>query len=85
MNKETTNELLEILNAFELSINELLARRGYDETPPEIHAEINNSGKTYNTTKLTTMFLDLERDGITAIDFSLLIDLVNRECLEDDN
>jgi hypothetical protein len=31
----------------------------------------------YETQKLTDLFLDLERDGITAIGFSLLIDLVN--------
>ena len=32
---------------------------------------------SYSTQKLTDLFLDLERDGITAVGFSLLIDLVN--------
>jgi hypothetical protein len=32
---------------------------------------------SYSTQKLTDLFLDLERDGITAIGFSLLVDLVN--------
>jgi hypothetical protein len=31
----------------------------------------------YSTQKLTDLFLDLERDGITAVGFSLLVDLVN--------
>lgn len=80
MNNETTRELLEIVEA----LNELLVRRGHDETPLEVRAELQNSGKTYNTNKLTNLFLELERDGIAAIGFSLLIDLVNEHCLEGD-
>jgi hypothetical protein len=37
----------------------------------------------YSTQKLTDLFLDLERDGITAIGFSLLIDLVNERAARD--
>lgn len=36
---------------------------------------------SYSTQKLTDLFLDLERDGITAIGFSLLIDLVNERAV----
>jgi hypothetical protein len=38
---------------------------------------------SYETQKLTDLFLDLERDGITAIGFSLLIDLVNERAARD--
>jgi hypothetical protein len=37
----------------------------------------------YETQKLTDLFLDLERDGITAIGFSLLVDLVNERAARD--
>ena len=37
----------------------------------------------YSTQKLTDLFLDLERDGITAIGFSLLVDLVNERAGRD--
>jgi hypothetical protein len=37
----------------------------------------------YETQKLTNLFLDLERDGITAIGFSLLVDLVNERAARD--
>jgi hypothetical protein len=37
----------------------------------------------YSTQKLTDLFLDLERDGITAIGFSLLVDLVNERAARD--
>jgi hypothetical protein len=37
---------------------------------------------SYSTQKLTDLFLDLERDGISAIGFSLLIDLVNERAAE---
>ena len=36
---------------------------------------------SYSTQKLTDLFLDLERDGITAVGFSLLIDLVNERAV----
>jgi hypothetical protein len=81
MNNETTHELLEIME----SLAEFIARRGHDETPEREHAETRHGGKTYNTRKLADTFLELEREGYTALGFSLIVDLINRDCLEADN
>ena len=78
MNNKDTHELLEILGTLE----EFLARRGHDETPEEEHAEIRHSGKMYNTRKLADTFLELEREGYSALGLSLVLDLINRDCIE---
>jgi hypothetical protein len=78
MNNKDTHELLEIVKQLE----EFLARRGHDETPDEEHAKERNSGKMYNTRKLADLFLDLEREGYAALSFDLVVDLINRDCLE---
>ena len=78
MNNETTPELIEILDALE----EFIARRGHDETPESEHAKERNSGTMYNTQKLADTFLRLEREGYSALGFSLVVDLINRDCLE---
>ena len=78
MNLKDTHELLEIQEALE----EFLARRGYDETPLEEHAEARYGGRIYNTQKLADTFLTLEREGYSALSLSLVLDLINRECVE---
>jgi hypothetical protein len=78
MNNKDTHELLKILETLE----EFLARRGHDETPEEEHAEIRHSGKMYNTRKLADTFLELEREGYHALSFGLVVDLINRDCVE---
>ena len=78
MNNKDTHELLEIMETLE----EFLARRGHDETPEEDHAEERNHGTMYNTRKLADTFLELERDGYAALSFGLVVDLINRDCLE---
>jgi hypothetical protein len=78
MNNETTHELIEILDALE----EFIARRGHDETPESEHAKERNSGTMYNTQKLANTFLELERDGYSALSFGLVVDLINRDCIE---
>jgi hypothetical protein len=81
MNNKDTHELIEILDALE----EFIARRGHDETPLEEHALERYNGKTYNTRKLADTFLELEREGYSALGFSLVLDLINRDCLEREN
>jgi hypothetical protein len=78
MNNETTHELIEILEALE----EFIAIRGHDETPLEEHALERYNGAIYNTQKLADTFLRLEREGYSALGLSLVLDLINRDCLE---
>ena len=78
MNNETTHELIEILEELE----DFIARRGHDETPESEHAKETNSGTMYNTQKLANTFLELERDGYSALSFGLVVDLINRDCVE---
>jgi hypothetical protein len=47
------------------------------ETNNNLFTSEQQANTSYSTQKLTDLFLDLERDGITAIGFSLLVDLVN--------
>jgi hypothetical protein len=47
------------------------------ETNNNLFTSEQQADTSYSTQKLTDLFLDLERDGITAIGFSLLIDLIN--------
>jgi hypothetical protein len=81
MNNKATHELMEIAEQLE----EFLAVHGHDETPPEVHAEIRHGGAMYNTRKLADTFLQLERDGYSALGFSLVVDLINRDCVEGGN
>ena len=78
MNNKDTHELLRILDTLE----DFIARRGHDETPESEHAKERNSGQMYNTRKLANTFLELEREGYSALGFSLVVDLINRDCLE---
>jgi hypothetical protein len=78
MNYKDTHELLDIMNALE----EFIARRGHDETPLEEHAEARYEGTIYNTRKLADTFLELEREGYSALGLSLVLDLINRDCVE---
>lgn len=78
MNNKDTHELIEILEALE----EFIARRGHDETPLEEHAAERYNGEIYNTRKLADTFLRLEREGYSALGFSLVLDLINRDCVE---
>jgi hypothetical protein len=78
MNNKDTHELLEIMETLE----EFLARRGHDETPLEEHALERYNGATYNTQKLADTFLKLEREGYSALGLSLVLDLINRDCVE---
>jgi hypothetical protein len=78
MNNKDTHELIEIMEQLE----EFLARRGHDETPLEEHAAERYSGEIYNTRKLADTFLRLEREGYSALGFSLVLDLINRDCVE---
>ena len=81
MNNETTHELIEILERLE----EFIAVRGHDETPEEDHAKERYHGTMYNTAKLADLFRELERDGYAALSFGLVVDLINRDCLEGGN
>lgn len=78
MNNETTHELIAILEQLE----EFVAVRGHDETPEEEHAKERHHGAMYNTRKLADTFLELERGGYSALGFSLIVDMINRDCLE---
>jgi hypothetical protein len=78
MNNKDTHELLRILDTLE----DFIARRGHDETPESEHALERHNGKMYNTRKLADTFLELEREGYSALGFSLVVDLINRDCLE---
>lgn len=78
MNNKDTHELLEIMEQLE----EFLARRGHDETPLEEHALERYSDEMYNTRKLADTFLRLEREGYSALGLSLVLDLINRDCVE---
>jgi hypothetical protein len=78
MNNKDTHELLEIMEQLE----EFLARRGHDETPLEDHAQERHGGTMYNTRKLANLFTNLELDGYSALSFGLVIDLINRDCIE---
>jgi hypothetical protein len=78
MNNKETHELIAIMD----NLEEFIAIRGHDETPEEDHARERNHGAIYNTRKLADTFLQLERDGYTALGFSLVVDLINRDCLE---
>lgn len=81
MNNKITHELLEIIQQLE----EFVAVYGHDETPEEEHARERNHGVMYNTRKLADTFLELERDGYSALGFSLVVDMINRDCLEGGN
>jgi hypothetical protein len=63
-------------------LDEFIINHGHDETPEEDHAEERNHGTMYNTRKLVNTFLELERDGYSALGFSLVVDMINRDCLE---
>ena len=78
MNNKDTHELIEIMEALE----EFIARRGHDETPLEEHARERYSGAMYDTRKLADTFLRLEREGYSALGLSLVLDLINRDCVE---
>ena len=78
MNNKDTHELMEILDA----LQEFIARRGHDETPESEHAKERNSGTMYNTRRLANTFLELEREGYNALSFGLVVDLINRDCVE---
>jgi hypothetical protein len=78
MNNKDTHELIEIMEALE----EFIARRGHDETPPEEHAKERHHGTMYSTRKLADTFLELEREGYSAIGFSFVVDMINLECVE---
>jgi hypothetical protein len=78
MNNKDTHELIEIVDA----LQEFIARRGHDETPESEHAKERNSETMYNTRKLANTFLELEREGYNALSFGLVVDLINRDCVE---
>lgn len=78
MNNQDTHELLEIQE----QLADFIARRGHDETPPEDHAKARHGGNMYSTRKLADLFLELDRDGYSALGFSLVVDLINRDAIE---
>ena len=47
------------------------------ETNNNLFTTQEQADKTYDTRELLNLFTELEQDGITAIGFSLLVDLVN--------
>jgi hypothetical protein len=78
------------MNSAQFSISEKMGtRKGEMNSTKKQITEVCNGVFTteeqqdtsYSTQKLTDLFLDLERDGITAIGFSLLIDLVNERAV----
>lgn len=81
MNNKTTHELIEIMDRLE----EFIVNHGHDETPEEDHEQERNHGTMYNTRKLADTFLELERDGYAALSFGLVVDLINRDCLESES
>jgi hypothetical protein len=78
MNYQDTQELLEIQE----QLADFLARRGFDETPLEDHAIARHGEAMYNTSKLVNTFLDLEREGYTAINLKIILDLINSKAVE---
>jgi hypothetical protein len=81
MDNKTTHELIAIMDRLE----EFIVIHGHDETPEEDHARERNHGVMYNTRKLADTFLELESDGYSALGFSLVVDMINRDCLEGGN
>jgi hypothetical protein len=60
----------------QFSISEKMATNT-DNTQAYENYILENEDKFYSVQKLTNLFLDLERDGITGVGLSLVIDLIN--------
>jgi hypothetical protein len=64
------------MNSEQFSISERMATKT-DNTQAYENYLLENEDKFYSVQKLTNLFLDLERDGITGVGLSLVIDLIN--------
>ena len=66
----------EEMNSEQFSISERMTTKT-DNTQAYENYLLENEDKFYSVQKLTNLFLDLERDGITGVGLSLVIDLIN--------
>jgi hypothetical protein len=64
------------MNSEQFSISERMTTKT-DNTQAYENYLLENEDKFYSVQKLTNLFLDLERDGITGVGLSLVIDLIN--------
>jgi len=64
------------MNSEKFSISERMATKT-DNTQAYENYLLENEDKFYSIEKLTNLFLELERDGITGVGLSLVIDLIN--------
>ena len=64
------------MNSEQFSISERMATKT-DNTQAYENYLLENEDKFYSVQKITNLFLDLERDGITGVGLSLVIDLIN--------
>ena len=64
------------MNSEQFSISEKMATNT-DNTQAYENYLLENEHKFYSVQKLTNLFLELERDGITGVGLSLVIDLIN--------